>query len=177
MDRIDADLVPGERLLWSGKPQRIPLLVKNDLILLPAVLVIGGVILGGVRNGFSPLLWGVLMLVGGVWLGRPVLRYAALRTASYGITDRRVIVWTNGKDAVAHYLTDLGPPYVRENPDGTGTVCFNLAPADFVQTTGRGWVDQSWSDVGLDPKYPELLNIEHPMVVRDLIASAQQGDR
>ncbi|WP_410666251.1 hypothetical protein [Amycolatopsis sp. lyj-84] len=177
MERIDADLLPGERLLWSGKPQRIPLLAKNDLILLPAVVVISCVVFGGLRDGFPPFLWGLLLLIAGLWLGRPVLRYTALRTASYGITDRRVMVWTKGKQAVAHYLTDLGPPYVRENQDGSGTVCFNLAPADFVQTTGRGWMDQSWSDVGLDPKYPELLNIEHPAVVRDLIDSVQREAR
>ncbi|OXM43179.1 hypothetical protein [Amycolatopsis alba] len=174
MDRLNADLLPGERLLWSGSPKRIPLLAKADVILVPAVLFFGLAVFFGVRNGFSLFLWLVLVLVAVAFFARPALRYAALRTVSYGITDRRVVVWTRGKQSASRYLKDLGPPYVRENPDGTGTVGFNLGRKDIGPVTG---LEDSLAAVGLEPKHPELLNIEHPTVVRDLIASAQREAR
>ncbi|GAB3714355.1 hypothetical protein GCM10027598_22430 [Amycolatopsis oliviviridis] len=174
MDQLNADLLPGERLLWSGKPQRIPLLTKMDVILVPAVLFFGLAVFFGVRNGFSPFIWLVLVLVSGAFFSRPVVHYLALRTVTYGITDRRVVVWTRGRQSAAHYLKDLGPPYVRENPDGTGTVGFNLGRGDIAAANELSGLDRSFGIGNVELKYPELLNIEHPTVVRDLAASAQR---
>ncbi|WP_414939318.1 hypothetical protein [Amycolatopsis sp. cmx-11-51] len=36
---------------------------------------------------------------------------------------------------------------------------------------------RGWCPVKLDPKCPELLDMEHPAVARDLIASAQREVR
>lgn len=98
---LAGSLLPGERVLWAGRPKQGLLLVGSDAFVIPFSLVwTGGVATALVHtklNGpmsFVP----AAMLVFGLYLvaGR-FIHDAWLRSRTqYAITDRRILIWRKG---------------------------------------------------------------------------------
>src|SRR5437763_716341 len=96
MESADYHLLPGERLLWSGRPQRFSLR-GSDIYLLAFgalwVTVTGGFLGLSLRVSGPPIVVPILFLVFGASLswGRVFVAQLALRSTTYLLTDRRVV--------------------------------------------------------------------------------------
>ena len=137
-------LEPGERILWQGRPGRVPLFYRVNWLHLP--LLAFGAAFGVVRTAmflsaaFTLRPFAILslaftcpLLYYGV--GQYIRLHALLKKAEYVMTDLRVIRLYNGKveehsfQPGAHSFGALPPIYMTLRPDGSGTLIFS---ADFL---------------------------------------------
>jgi len=176
----DLNLQHGERLLWSGKPERYPFFVSADVFAVPLSLVVLGFASLWIWNawrwegmpGFF-VIWGIPFTLYGIYLvfGRPIVRWLRLRATSYAVTSLRVIEivdWPRRK-RTERYLRYLQPP-IHRGDDMVGSVAFGDFPG--LQETlqdmnfGSRWRDRPERRI-------VLREIAQPRHVRDIIASAQ----
>lgn len=174
------ELLPGERVLWAGKPVRFPIFRAEDKLFVPGSVVWCAVAVWaffGDRTFETPSVFiAVPFLALGCWalFGRLIMRQLALRGTRYTVTDKRVVSvatvlgWRREKSARHR---DLKPPKATGEIDGIGTVLFG-DETFFDLVVGKS-MNQPNRRV---PKWPlELLYIDHPAQVRDLIAAARAG--
>jgi hypothetical protein len=114
-------LEPGERLLWSGRPQRIaPTGLEWYRIVIGSVMVSGFAAAIGLP---APVPAVVLATIGLTVVWGPVLwRLRTTRRAVYAVTDQRVVVAdrVSGRTRAYEYLSELELPVVRRGKDGSG---------------------------------------------------------
>ncbi len=185
MTESDVELLPGERLLWEGRPLRHRLFRAPDALLIPFSLLWFGFVVFweasvltertvGDRPPVFFVLWGVPFVLVGLYLvvGRFVVRAVASRRTRYVLTDLRILVigGMSGNRTTSAYLRSLPPPVVAEQPDRSGNLAFGAFPGildPFTHRNGlRGWASEPSSD-------PALWHIPEVRRVRDLIAGVQ----
>lgn len=128
--RIVPDLEPGERLLWTGQPdakrmarQILPILVFG----VPWTLIaIGFGHPWSLDRLFDNLFSGVFVLVGLLICSSPLAIYRTAQQTYYAITDRRVLILTEGKRRKLELYrpTDLCETVRDELVDGSGDLLF-----------------------------------------------------
>ena len=127
-------LRPGENLLWTGKPEKVRLLRKEDLFLIPVGLLLAAFFAfvfipmllkseGPARYVATPLVCVFLLIALWMALVRPVTRYFGLKKAMYALTSQRVVA-AQGKNVKSLELLALPPITVKRRKDGSGSVCF-----------------------------------------------------
>jgi hypothetical protein len=186
MQGVETSLLPGERIVWDGRPLRHRVFRRTDVLLVPFSLLWCGFVVFGVRGVLSSgapfflALWvaAFLLIVLYVVAGRFVVRVVSSRRTRYTITDRRVLVysgWSGGRLRTA-YLNSLPPPVITEEPDGSGSLAFGAFPGVADVFTGgrlRGW--RVWSS---EPSLtPVLWDVPDIRRVRDVVAHAQTQPR
>ncbi len=135
---LQHELVPGERLLWSGVPQQGFLLRPADALLIPFSLFWMAFVLvweylaltaGGPfcfpLLGFPFVLIGLHMLVGRFFVD------ALVRSRThYGLTDKRIIILSglNKRDVETLHLQNLSRIHLALRKDGRGTIAFGPEP-------------------------------------------------
>jgi hypothetical protein len=175
----DSDLLPGEKLLWSGSPKRRRFFEADELLLLPVLVVWIAFAFVGIRenalSGGLPIFFVPFALIFcGAAFGRPLLRYLKLGRTTYLVTDQRVVARTAflGAKERSEYLTELAPPVVKPAADGTGTITFGEL-SFFKMVMAR-----SGARSRAQPNPPMLLvGIQDPKRVRDLIATGAEAAR
>jgi len=147
---IMRQLMPGERPLWSGRPQRGLRLRRADLILLPAGIVWAtfaclweatalGLGPDGVQQAWGPggapgaaHVWGLLLLALSCHLlvGHHVLDAFRRARTYYGVSDRRVIIVCGlfVRRVRSIPLAGLRKMSVDEGHDHVGTIALGPAP-------------------------------------------------
>jgi len=183
MDLGNYPLLPGERLLWSGRPQRFSLRLP-DLFLLAFggiwLTVAGTSFLTAVRGGV-PFFFPILFVGFGFAMswGRVIYGQFVLRSTTYLLTDRRLVaVSTRPKySELSEYLIRLAPPVVKPAADGSGSIGFGAL--DFAsQVAAMSGMKRNPRNGGV---LIELRAITDAASVRDQIANAQakaaQGPR
>ena len=166
MDLPTNVLLPGEQLLWSGRPQRFALDGTDWYRLAFGVVwvTLGLVFFAHGRLGFFPVVWAV----GGLliaWV--PVaLRQRALRRAVYAVTNWRVVVAdrVSGATRTSAYLGALPPPVAQAGADGVGAVSFGGS---------GGFLDAMVSAANTRSAPIKFVAVPDAERVRDLIAQAQ----
>jgi hypothetical protein len=143
MSTDSTDLLPGERIVWSGEPSRHRLLRPEDALLIPFSLVWGGFaifwetsVLGDMGAGNGPpvffALWGVPFVILGLYfiVGRFIVRKMSLSQTRYVITDSRIVIrgGVTGGRLHTSYLASLAPPVIKEYSDGSGDLAFGSFP-------------------------------------------------
>ncbi len=124
--------MPGERLLWSDRPQQGFVWRTRDLVLVPLGLGWSGLVLlrslqtWDVASSFPVRLLSLVALAAGLWLavGRLLVdRHVRSRTI-YGITDRRVVELRDGQDGSGWSvgIHDLDPIEVTAHRNGSATI-------------------------------------------------------
>ncbi|WP_246780688.1 hypothetical protein [Rhizobium sp. BK008] len=101
---IRSFLMPGEKLLWSGRPGQGFLLTSRDFLLVPFSLLWGGFAIFWEITAIStetPVftkLWGIPFVLMGLYLmaGRFFVDAAARARTEYVLTNRRVIIRRSG---------------------------------------------------------------------------------
>jgi hypothetical protein len=132
--RLDAELTPDERLVWTGQP-RPDLAIRPAYCLAPFGLVFAGIaacwMVAATAIGITPFaLCGLpFIAVGGLFALSPLwLRRRAEQTL-YALTNRRALVlepslW--GPGVVRSYTAaGLGKMFRRERADGSGDLVFD----------------------------------------------------
>jgi hypothetical protein len=172
---LQPSLLPGERPLWTGRPQLGIRLRWADLYLIPFSLLWGGFAIFWnvlVWTTGAPVfftLFGLPFLVAGLYLiaGR-FLHDALLRSSLlYAVTNRRVIVLRTRfrrrlRSAELGYLPTLE---FDEHPGGRGTLRFTVDPVPPVFARSGGW--GTWAPAS--GKGLVFDRIEQPRPVYDLI--------
>ena len=156
--RIEAELAPGERLLWASQPDpnrpRGPRRARNSAwIWLAGWVVFGLAALMGMfvlpaqfKAGFGALVAALIASGGGVSLLVTYLLSAATFEGSwrcrakfelYALTDRRALLWSPAVDANAIAVRQIDPGAIRaatvervEYPDGLGNLIFQCGSDD-----------------------------------------------
>jgi hypothetical protein len=180
MQDVETSLLPGERILWAGRPLRHRVFRRTDVLLVPISLLWCGFVVfcesGALSSGvpFFVAILGAPLVLFGLYLvaGRFVVRVISPRRTRYTITDRRVLVHSgySGGRLITGYLNSLPPPVIAEEPDGAGSLAFGRFPgiAD-VFVTRQGW--RLWAS---EPSpTPVLWDVPDIRRVRDFVAYAQ----
>ena len=129
---ISAQLAPGERLIWSGKPRGGFRLSVQDFFLIPFSLVWCGFVCfweWAVVTSHSPLimkLWGIPFILVGIHLlaGRFFIDALQRTKTFYGVTEDRILIVTNlvFKNVKSVSLRTLGEISLNERNDGSGSI-------------------------------------------------------
>jgi len=191
---LQAELEPGERLLWSGQPKqgiRPPhksptmntmwfyLWVPLSLFFL-AVALFFGLPSGFARAGsFLIAFVGVLVVALNLYLifGRHLVGSSRRSHLFYGVTDKRVIFLTLGRrrETKSLALSGIREIFLIDHADETGDIVFVEFPAEGL----RGMLLQaaSWGvgKLGLSSQSlrPTFENIENAGSVYDVVSEAQ----
>jgi hypothetical protein len=162
-DALAGDLLPGERILWAGRPHSHVIFQPSDALIVPLSLLWAGFaifwewsVLHTPNAGVSGLffaLWGVPFVLIGVYLvvGRFVVQWMTKRRTYYAVTDRRALVRTGLTGRVLQ-LADLRrlptvTKQVRRN--GVGTLVFGVEPK-------RGGWASGWSRFPANPQHTSV---------------------
>ena len=169
-------LLPGERVVWSGRPVAGLLFTPRDAFLVPFSLLWCGFVIfwivGVLASGGGPFaLFGVAFLAFGLFfsVGRFVLDATLRANTEYALTDKRILISRTGPfssfKAVA--LDRLPEAEINERSDGRGTVRFGQQQSLF----GFGQSGLSIWTPALDPT-PQFLAIPNARKVFDLVQEA-----
>lgn len=151
---LRAELAPGERVLWEGRPDAHRWLFVQDWYLVPFSLMWGGFSIFWEASALSSPssrstvifpLWGVPFVLIGLYLmvGRFFARHRIRKATSYAVTDQRVIEigrsLFGGQRVNSVWLASYPPVEKRVGNDGRGTVWIGQFPV------GRSFaLDPSW---------------------------------
>jgi Bacterial PH domain len=176
---IEAELGPGERLLWAGRPPLGLKLRAADAVLIPFSLMWGGfaifwetmVVRGGAPWFF--VLWGIPFVLIGLYLiaGRFVVDARQRAKTFYAVTSERVIIVSGlflrrVKSLNLDTLTDVS---LTERNNGAGTITFGPAPPM------AGWYSGgSWPGMG-NYLFPSFELSSDARSVYEIIRSAQRA--
>ena len=160
-ESLIAELQPGERLLWSGRPDTSPWLVPDDRTTLPisvcaAVFTIGFaaiIVTSTMGSGVSAFgvfasLWGLMLAGFGLYVAVGRLfarRYFGPRTV-YGLTNLRALVskpgWRGGRQTTFVWLASGLAVYQRNCHNGHATVMIGatLYQRAAVHAGDPGWL-------------------------------------
>ncbi|MCP3802327.1 hypothetical protein NLX83_23940 [Allokutzneria sp. A3M-2-11 16] len=167
-------LLPGERVLWTGRPVRFPGFVILDVLIAPlgvATLVYSGFVLRDLYlDGAAPMHFAALLAaqIACVFLvvGRPIVRHLDLRGTTYVVTAHRVIVASTPnltRSVRTAYHSDLDAPQLSRRFDGSGTI-------NFGDTFGHGEL-RHWE---LIHEPFRLKAVPDAAKVRDLLVAARR---
>lgn len=159
-------LLPGERLLWSGRPQRIAPRGLDWYCL--AFGVVWVIVAFGIASGRTVYVGAAVALFGFALAWGPVIgRLWVLRRTVYAVTDGRVLVadGVTGHARASAYVRALPPPVTRPGQDGVGTLTFGEA---------GGFLGTFLAQATAKSSQPTIVLVAVPEAerVRDLIARA-----
>ncbi|WP_269515414.1 hypothetical protein [Brevundimonas subvibrioides] len=174
-------LLPGEHIVWSGRPATGLLFTPRDAFLVPFSLLWCGFvifwIIGVLASGGGPFaLVGVAFLAFGLFFsaGRFALDATLRGNTTYALTDRRILISRTGPFSSFKALTldRLPEAEISERSDGRGTVRFGQQQS----LMGFGQPGLSIWTPALDPT-PQFLAIADARKVFDLVQQAVGRDR
>jgi hypothetical protein len=145
LDMFSADLLPGEKIEWTGQPNPKVILHAEDWTLIPFSLVWGGFAIfwflgaSGMWDIFTShpdrpfqlfgVIWGTPFVLVGQYLiwGRFIYaRWKKTRTF-YALTNRRALILQNGikgRTSTSAYFENLSVVEKQVRPDGIGIISF-----------------------------------------------------
>jgi hypothetical protein len=142
-------LQPGEKILWTGRPDPSRLVSRTDAFLIPfsfmwggfAIVWEGGVLLTGAPTFFW--LWGIPFVVVGQYLiwGRFLYKRWDRRRTVYALTNQRALILRGGS-IQSVFLNHLPNINQSVRADGSGSLEFGSSAG----WNGRGY----WANTGMD---------------------------
>ncbi|ROU02562.1 hypothetical protein [Histidinibacterium lentulum] len=153
MTQGDWPLLPGEALLWEGRPAQGLALRPVRPVTTPLILV------WGIIGLALLLLWAGLGLPGSGWIALGLAGFLAAqvwavaawnaagrRRCRYAVTDRRVLIDRGGVRPLE--ILPLDPGAVRLDPGPPDCVILGRGPLSFA--TGHGGRQTTWQEYRLD---------------------------
>jgi len=176
---LNDQLLPGERVVWSGIPGQGLLLTGADALMIPFSLVWCGLAIfweTSVLSTPAPFffrLFGIPFVLIGLYvvIGRFLLDAWVRRGMQYAVTNKRILISRTGPFAklTAVSLDNLPEATLTERGNGRGTIRFGQ-PAQFWTRSG-GYT--SWTP-SLDST-PQFLNIEDARSVFNQVQSQSRS--
>ena len=179
---IGAELAPGERLLWSGRPAGGILLHRADVFLIPFSLLWAGFVifweLTAVRSraGAFFSIWGLAFILIGLYfvIGRFIVDAWQRRQTTYGLTDQRAIIVSRslggGRQVKSLPLRTLSEVTLSERPNGSGTIKLGPTPGSMFSILT---IDAAWPGIARPPMFEMIPNARE---VYTLLRQAQSGE-
>ncbi len=185
-DIFRAELLPGERIIWTGQPKQGFMLRPGDAIMIPFSLIWGGfafvwegaVLLGSFKEGpvlILPVIWGIPFVLIGLYLiiGRFFVDMQQRKRTCYALTDERVLVMSGlfNRSARSVNIRNLSEVGLSLKADGRGTI--TLGPSRPMSwLAGSGWPGLRRYQVS-----PILEMIENARQVYQQITQLQRNNR
>lgn len=175
-------LLPGERILWTGRPKQGFTLSPRDTFLIPFSLMWGGFAIfwnygvwmsfpnSGTPDDWFFKLWGLPFLVVGLYLiaGRFVHDAHIRKNLFYGVTDQRILI-VRRKKITSLDIHRLPRLELSEHRDGTGTLAFEAANfGPWRGMSGFGWWLPAMTGIA------QFFRVPHPRNVYELIRKQTQ---
>ena len=148
--KFNNELLEGEKILWSGKPEEGILFKKADIFLIPFSLLWGGFTIFweiSVLRINAPLffsLFGIPFVLFGLYLmiGRFFYKKHKKRNTYYAITDQRVLILTALKNKRLKSIFIKNIPTINKNikSNGYGSIKFGNSSifTSMYENTGLG---------------------------------------
>jgi hypothetical protein len=172
---VQPDLMTGESLLWTGRPNPRVVLHSDDWYLIPFSLLWGGFAIfwemgalgywgsghkGGIPSIFMSL-WGIPFIVIGQYMiwGRFFHHGWLKRRTYYAVTNRRVLVVQEGWKRKTSWIYISSIPTVEREGSITGTLWFG---PKYPAWGGRGQKTRSMSrfDIGDVPVFADIDDLD-----------------
>lgn len=141
------ELLPGERIVWSGQPKQGFVLRSSDLLMIPVSLLWAGFAFswenGVVADGRSlfGMLWGIPFIVIGLYflVGRFFVDMIQRRKVYYALTDERVIIISGItiRNTKILELKNIPEVNLSAKRNGKGTITFGVLPPNAWMYTGN----------------------------------------
>ena len=183
MADTEAGLLPGERLLWTGRPARARV-IPGDLIFpgLLLALLLAALALSAPRGPADGLglgdevVTGAAALAGVIATAVRALRVKPdeLRRTVYQVTDRRILITTGTRQAWAAYLDQLAEPVVVPQRDGTADLMLRAKENFSLSTLADGQPLPRAFTPGIQPPFPVLRGLPDAEVARQVISTGRQ---
>jgi hypothetical protein len=168
---------PGEKVLWTGRPDPSRLFGRGDAYLIPFSLMWGGFAIfweaSAIGFGAPSLfaLWGIPFVVVGqyfIW-GRFVYKRWDRRRTVYAVTNQRVLI-IRRRSLQSVFLNQL--PVINQSArlDGSGSLEFGSSPGRYGYWANTG-MDFFGSGIGV----PAFYDIPDVALVYRLINEARSG--
>jgi len=152
-DAFQGRLMPGEKLVWAGKPNSGLMLTARDGFLIPFSLMWGGFAIfwewnvlsvgGAGKAGSFFALWGVPFVLVGLYLmiGRFFVDAWARSRTAYGVTSQRILILRDGAFGkfTALAIDRLPELSLDERGDGSGTIRFAAGSSIVGRNGFSGW--------------------------------------
>ncbi len=175
-------LLPGERLLWTGRPRQGLAFYPMDVLLIPFSLMWGGFAIfwnysvwtsfpdSGTPDDWVFKLWGLPFLAVGLYLiaGRFLFDAWVRRRSYYAVTNERILILRTSPTTKLISLDIQSLPMfeLAEKRDGTGTIVFdseNVGYSWFGRNRGLGiWTPAASAS-------PQFFRVDRPREVYELI--------
>ena len=178
-DDLNARLLPGEKLLWSGQPGAGVVLTSRDVVMIPFSLIWAGFAVFWeymVSHSNAPpmfRLWGIPFIAAGLYFvaGRFVFDAWIRRRIRYAVTTRRILIQRPApfRNFTAVDIERLPNATLTERADGSGSIRFGAAAPLWGRSGMAAWTP------ALDPT-PQFLAIANARQIFDLI-QRQAADR
>ena len=169
-------LAPGEQLLWTGRPARVPAWfgwsdawISGFGLFVVVTFAVVATVPGGL-SGPNAAFFAIVIAFGAyLALGRVLRRWLRIRRAMYVLTSRRLIAaW--GRAVAASDLRDLLPA------QASGSSVISRPAAPLAMRGWDGWrLILAWPATTVTP--PVLAGLADPIAVRDLVRQAQLAAR
>lgn len=169
---VQSELLPGESVVWAGKPDPSIVFHKEDSMLIPFSFLWGGFaifweasvagIWGHSQRWSFGTLWGIPFVLIGQYIiwGRFIYAAWLKRRTDYAVTNRRVLVVQKGwKRQVASAYVDALPTLVKEvRSGGIGTLRF--AEVQSMWSRQRGWGAWNGLSIGGTPTFVDIPEVD-----------------
>jgi hypothetical protein len=188
MNDLETALLPGERLLWTGRPARAR--VNRADLRWPALLLLALVVSAVTWTGHGPantpaMRTSLALFALADATGLAVLAIRALHLkpkaaqhVTYQLTDRRIIVTTGGPRprSVAAFLDQLAEPALISQRDGTADLIVrDFAPArGLLQKLLDSQRNRQGFAIAARQPFPVLHDLPDAELVRQQISAARQ---
>ncbi|HLK72817.1 MAG TPA: hypothetical protein VKU77_04120 [Streptosporangiaceae bacterium] len=184
MADTEAGLLPGERLLWTGRPARARV-IPGDLVY-PGLLLVAllaalalsvprgpAVAPGGLGD---QVLAGAAALAGLIATTVRALRVKPdeLRRTVYRVTDRRVLITTGTGHSWAAYLDQLAEPVVMSQRDGTADLTLRATEKFSLGTLANSQPLPRAYTPGSQPPFPVLRGLPDAELARQVISAGRE---
>ncbi len=137
---LNGELVPGEAVLWKGKPDENKLLTSQDAFLIPfSIMWCGFAIVWesiAIFSGapFFFCIFGIPFVCIGLYFvfGRFIHQKHTFKNTRYALTTHRAICYKKGKVITCDYLNEPAIT-LKLKKDGTGTITFGSNPFGYYK--------------------------------------------
>ena len=123
-------ILPGERILWKGRPEKGKYLCAQDFVLIPFSIFWLGFALfwewGAIDSGYTfMILWGLPFIGVGIYLlfGR-FIHSAYLRNKTFYVVTNKKLIIKKGRRIITYQSQDLPPMTLNLHRNGNGTISF-----------------------------------------------------
>lgn len=123
-------ILPGESILWKGKPEKGNIITRRETILFPFSIMVCGFSLFweflALQSGqLFPVFWGLPIVCIGIYMliGRHI-QTAYLRSRTFYVITNKKLIIKKGNRITMHDKQDLPPMEVEIHKNGNGTILF-----------------------------------------------------